>query len=139
MFTPVSMRLVNSYKNVGLETSVTQANPHQLVGMLFDGLLQSLNAAKIHMENRDFAEKGRAINRAVRILEEGLKAGLDLKNGGEVAANLLALYDFCIYKVSEGNLRNNIGMVQEVINAIQPVADGWNQIRPQVAEIQRAA
>ena len=46
MFTPVSMRSVNTYKTVGLETSVTGANPHQLVSLLFDALQQSLGSAK---------------------------------------------------------------------------------------------
>jgi flagellar protein FliS len=139
MFSPVSMRLVNSYKSVGLETSVAQASTHQLVGMLFDGLLQSLKATKSHIESGNFADKGRSVNRAVRILEEGLKAALDLKNGGELASNLLALYDFCIFKLTEANLRNNAGMVDEVIQAVQPVADSWSEIRSEVTELQRAA
>lgn len=77
MFTPVSMRSANSYRNVGLETSVSMADPHQLVSMLFDALLQSLAAAKGSILSGDIPAKGRAISRAVRILEEGLKAGLD--------------------------------------------------------------
>ena len=96
MFTPVSIRSANSYRNVGLETSVSQASPHHLVGLLFDGLIQSLNATKGHIQSANFEEKGRSVGRAVRILEEGLKAALDMQNGGEIAANLRSVYDFCI-------------------------------------------
>lgn len=129
MFTPVSMRSANTYRTVGLETSVTGASPHQLVGLLFDALQQSLASAKGAILSGDVPAKGRAISRAVRILEEGLKAGLDTKRGGELAANLSSLYDYCIFKTTEANLRNDAALLDEVIGLIQPVADGWNQIR----------
>jgi len=129
MFTPVSMRSANSYKTIGLETSVMGANPHQLVGLLFDALQQSLAAAKGAILNGDISAKARAIGRAVRILEEGLKAGLDAERGGDLAANLRSLYDYCILKVTEANLRNDAAAIDEVIRLIHPVSDGWNQIR----------
>jgi len=133
MFTPVSMRLANSYKNVGVETSVSQASPHLLVGMLFDALIQSLNAAKGHLQSGNFEAKGQSVVRAVRILEEGLKAALDLKNGGELATNLQTVYDFSIFRLTEANLRNDAAMIDEVINVIRPVADGWSQIQGDIA------
>lgn len=133
MFTPVSMRSANSYRTVGLETSVAGASPHQLVSLLFDALQQSLAAAKGAILNGDIPAKARAISRAVRILEEGLKAGLDADRGGDLAANLRSLYDFCIFRITEANLRNDAAMVDEVIRLIHPVSDGWNQIRGEVA------
>lgn len=129
MFTPVSTRSANAYKTVGLETSVSGASPHQLVSLLFDALQQALASAKGSMQIGDIPAKGRAISRAVRILEEGLKAGLDTDRGGDLAANLRSLYDFCIFRLTEANLRNNVAMIDEVIRVIQPVSDGWSQIR----------
>ncbi|MBT9507687.1 flagellar export chaperone FliS [Rhodoferax sp.] len=133
MFTPVSTRSANSYRNVGLETSVSMANPHQLVSLLFEALLQSLAAAKGAILNGDIPTKGRSIGRAVRILEEGLKAGLDDARGGDLAANLRGLYDYCIFRTTEANLRNDVAIIEEVIRLIHPVADGWNQIKGEVA------
>lgn len=132
MFTPVSMRTANTYRTVGLETSVTGANPHQLVSLLFDALQQSLTAAKAAIQSGDIPAKGRAIGKAVRILEEGLKAGLDTQRGGDLAINLRRLYDYCILKTTEANLRNDATMIDEVIRLIHPVSDGWNQIRSEV-------
>ena len=132
MFTSVSMRSASSYKTVGLETSVMGANPHQLVGLLFDALQQSLASAKAAMLSGDIAAKGRSISRVVRILEEGLKAGLDAERGGNLATNLRSLYDYCIVRITEANLRNDATMVDEVIRLIHPVSDGWNQIRSEV-------
>lgn len=134
MFTSVSMRSANSYRNVQLETSVSEASPHQLVSLLFDGLLQSLAAAKGAMLNANIPAKGSSIGRAVRILEEGLKAGLDTERGGELAANLRSLYEFCIVRITEANLRNDTAIIDEVIQLIRPVAEGWNEIRGEVAQ-----
>ena len=129
MFTSVSMRSANVYKSVGLETAVTGASPHHLVSLLFDALQQSLASAKGAILSHDIPAKGKAISRAVRILEEGLKAGLDAKKGGDLAANLRSVYDYCIYKITEANFRNDANLIDEVIGLIRPVADGWSQIR----------
>lgn len=132
MFTPVSMRSANAYKNIGIETAVGGASPHQLVSLLFESLQQALVSAKAAILSGDIPVKGRSIGRAVRILEEGLKAGLDTERGGELAANLRRLYDYCILKTTEANLRNDAAMVDEVIKLIHPVSDGWKQIGGQV-------
>ncbi len=132
MFTPVSMRSANTYRSVGLETAVTGASPHQLVGLLFDALQQSLAVAKGAILSGDISAKSRAIGRVVRILEEGLKAGLDVNKGGELAANLRGLYDYCIFKTTEANMLNDAVLIDEVIRLIAPVADGWSQIRGEV-------
>jgi flagellar protein FliS len=129
MFTPVSMRSANTYRTVDIESSVLGSNPHQLVGLLFSTLLQSLAKARTAMQNGDVTVKLRTIAHAVRILEEGLKGSLDTNRGGALARNLANLYDYCILRMAEANSRNDTAMVDEVIALIQPVADGWGEIK----------
>ena len=133
MFTPVSMRSANTYKTIGLETSILGASPHQLVTLLFDALQQSLATARGAILNGDIPAKGRAIGKAVRILEEGLKAGLDDDRGGEIAENLRTVYDICILRLTEANIRNDALIVDEVIRLINPICDGWQQIKADAA------
>lgn len=141
MFTSVNMRAANpfrpttgnAYKQVEVETSVFGADPHQLVNLLFEALQQSLIKAKGAILSGDIAAKGQAIGRAVRILEEGLKAGLDVEHGGELALNLRTVYDICTLKLTEANLRNSVVLVDEVTRLIRPIADGWTQIRGNAA------
>jgi flagellar protein FliS len=80
------------------------------------------------MARGDVPEKGRQLGKAVRILEEGLKGGLDPVRGGELAANLGALYDYCISRLTQANLRSDVAAVEEVLKLISPVAEGWGQI-----------
>ena len=133
MFTPVSMRSANTYKTIGLETSILGASPHQLVSLLFDALQLSLATAKGAILSGDITTKGRAIGKAVRILEEGLKAGLDANRGGEIAVNLRTVYDICILRLTEANFRNDVAIMDEVIRLISPVSDGWQQIKGDAA------
>ena len=94
-----------------------------------------MGAAKLSLQAGDIAGKGKAISRAVRLIEEGLKAGLDDAKGGELATNLRGLYDYCIIVLSEANLKNDIHKVDEVIQLIQPVAQAWFDIKAEVANI----
>jgi len=128
MYTPVSSRAATAYRQVGVQSCVDGASPHMLIKMLFDGLMQSLNAARGAMQRGEIEEKGRHLGKAVRILDEGLKGGLNPDEGGELATNLRALYDYCVKRLTLANLRNDIGMVEEVVELITPVAQSWEQI-----------
>lgn len=129
MFTSVNSRAASAYKRVSADTGVSSANPHQLVVMLFDGLMQSLNAALGAMERGEVEAKGQAIGKAVRILEEGLRGGLNLAQGGDLAKNLNGLYGYAVQRLTLANLRNDRAMVAEVIGLIEPLADSWKEIR----------
>ncbi|MDE2419011.1 MAG: flagellar export chaperone FliS [Burkholderiales bacterium] len=128
MFTAAASRSAAAYNRVGVETSVGSADPHKLVSLLFDGLLQALGSARVAMQGGDIALKGRKIGVAVRILEEGLIAPLNLEEGGELAANLNALYRYCVTQVTLANVRNDASGLAEVSRLIELVASGWKQI-----------
>ncbi|WP_066261202.1 flagellar export chaperone FliS [Hydrogenophaga flava] len=128
MFTSASHRAASAYKRVAAETSVQGADPHTLVGLLFDALLQSISEARGAMVRGDIAAKGAALGKAVRILEEGLKAGLNLREGGEIAANLRDLYAYSTLRLTQGNLRNDPAALEEVSKLIEPVAASWKLI-----------
>jgi flagellar protein FliS len=128
MYLSVSSRAASAYNRVGLETGVQSADPHELINMLFNGLLDTLVVAKGAMERQDIAAKGKAISKAVRLLDEGLKAGLS-PAGGELSVNLGNLYDYCIRRLTQANIHNDVQAVEEVRGLIEPIADSWCTIR----------
>ena len=130
MFSSTGYGAANAYRQVSAHSGVENASPHQLIQMLFDGLFQSLNAARGAMERGEVEEKGRHISKSVRILQEGLVMGLDLEKGGELAANLKLLYDYSVAQLTKANVRNDEHLVEEVIKVLQPVAQGWKEIGP---------
>lgn len=128
MFTSVNRRSAAAYQSVKVETAVSEANPHQLVDLLFDGLLESLSLAKAAVEHGDITAKGKQVSRAVRIIDEGLKPGLNLAQGGDIAANLHGLYGYCVLRLTEGNLRGDRTAFDDVAKVIDPLAQAWKQI-----------
>lgn len=133
MFTSVSVRSANAYQRINVETGVVQADPHRLVDMLFDGLLHNIAAARGALARGDIKAKCQHISTAVRILEEGLKGSLNLQEGGELAANLQRVYDYCVVRLTQANVRNDDGALQEVAKILSPIADGWKQMDPSSA------
>ena len=131
MFSSSGFNRANAYRQVGAHSGVENASPHALIQMLFEGLFQSLNAARGAMERGEIEEKGRHLGKAVRILQEGLAAGLDLDQGGELAGNLKLLYDYSVKQLTHANVHNDVGLVEEVIGVLQPVAQGWKEIGPE--------
>ena len=128
LFTSVSARSANAYQRVSIDAGIAQADPHQLIQMLFDGLLNNVGAARGALARGDIKAKCHHISIAVRILEEGLKGGLNLADGGELAANLQNVYDYCALRLTLANARSDDDILQEVSRVIAPIADGWKQI-----------
>ncbi|WP_027015760.1 flagellar export chaperone FliS [Comamonas composti] len=128
MYTSLNRRAANAYTQVGVHSVVEGASPHQLIVLLFDSLNSALNAAKGAMLREEVVEKGLHIGKAVRILEEGLKAAVDVQQGGELAQNLIAIYDYSITQLTLANLRNDVALLQAAQDAVEPVASGWREI-----------
>ncbi len=121
-------RGVNAYAKVGLETGVSSASPHKLIVMLYDGALAAIMTAITQMKAGNIQEKGKAISKAIRIIDDGLRASLDKEAGGEIARNLDALYDYMSRRLLEANINNSPEMLDEVRGLLADLRDTWNQI-----------
>jgi flagellar protein FliS len=82
-----------SYRTLDVQTMVDSADPHRLVEMLYDGAVMQVAKARFALGRNEIAAKGEATTRAIRIIDEGLKAPLDVR-AGDIARNLGALYDY---------------------------------------------
>lgn len=120
------------YASVGVETGVAGASPHRLVTMLFDGYLEAIAQASGAMKNNQVEAKCSAIGRAARIIDEGLKANLNL-NSGPLAADLNDLYAYITLRLTHANLRNDVNALNECVALIQPIREAWASIAPQAA------
>ena len=118
------------YSQVGVETGVSGATPHQLVAMLFDGFMEALAQGRGAMRSDEPGAKGLALGRAVRIVEEGLRAGLDLNAGGTLARDLDELYTYLTMRLTLANIRNDETMLDECQRLVQPLQEAWQAIEP---------
>ena len=120
-----------AYRQVGLETGVDAASPHQLVLMLIDGFQDSVTQARGAIAARDIEAKGRAIGRAVRIIEEGLRASLNTDAGGALAERLDALYRYITVRLTQANSANDTAALEECSRLMEPVRSAWIAIESQ--------
>lgn len=121
---------LNTYKNVGLESGVAAADPHKLILMLYQGALLAIASAKNQMMRKQIAAKGTSITKAIRIIDEGLKASLDVKAGGEIGKNLFDLYDYMNQRLLIANLKNDTAILDEVSALLGELKSAWESIRP---------
>lgn len=126
-----------SYGEVDVQAGTAYADSVQLIQMLFDGLIDSLSSAEGQIERKEIQAKGESISRATRIVL-GLQSSLDLEKGGEIAANLADLYDYCTRRLIHANLKNDVEAVQEVKRLISEIRDAWSQV-PELLQQQQLA
>jgi flagellar protein FliS len=127
-------RGVNAYANVGLETGIASASPHALIVMLYDGALVALLSAKTNIAAGNIAAKGSAISKAISIIDNGLRASLDKNAGGEIAANLDALYDYMSRRLLHANLKNDVTIIDEVHRLLSDLRGAWVEIGEKVQQ-----
>lgn len=127
----------NTYRQVGNQTAVAAATPHRLIEMLFEGCMDALAQAKGALRSGQVEAKGRALGRAARIVDEGLRAALDLRDGGPLAADLHALYGYLTMRLTAANLRNDEAAIEECQRLLTPLREAWQAIGPQVHAAKR--
>lgn len=135
MFGSSQAQGANAYAKVGIETGVISASPHKLIIMLFDGAIVSISNAIQHMKNGDISAKGQSISKAISIIENGLRASLDKKVGGEIAVSLDALYEYMNNRLLTANLQNSPEYLVEVQNLLRDLKSSWEAIAPEKAVV----
>ncbi|WPC06591.1 flagellar export chaperone FliS [Pseudomonas benzenivorans] len=122
-----AMVAMRQYQNVNTQTQVADASPHRLIQMLMEGGLARIAQARGAMERGQTALKGELIGKAIGIVG-GLREGLDLRQGGELAANLDSLYQYMITRLLQANAKNDPAPLEEVAGLLREVKTGWDAI-----------
>ncbi len=118
----------HAYANVGLETGVVAANPHQLIVMLYEGAELAVRLAIKHMKEGDVTKKCGAISKASSIILDGLKAALDPQQGGDIALQLDALYGYMNQRLMLAHVNNQTAPLEEVLGLLHELHGAWQQI-----------
>lgn len=118
---------LQQYRQIGAQSAVTEANPHRLIQMLLEGVLEKIAVAKGAMARNEVMQKSTQISEAINIVG-GLQSSLNYDQGGEIAANLDRLYDYVVRRLLEANLHNDGAMLEEVSRLLNEVKNGWDTI-----------
>jgi flagellar protein FliS len=118
----------NAYAKVGLETGVTAASPHRLISMLFEGAITAIGNAVRHTEAGEIEARGRALSKAIAIVENGLRASLNKEAGGSIAESLDALYQYMSRRLLESNAAADVKRMEEVSGLLRDLKQSWDAI-----------
>jgi flagellar protein FliS len=114
----------SSYRKIATQT----APPGQLVLMLFDGALRSLDRAQAGFSCLEIGERNTTIHnnlsRAIDIVRE-LNHCLDLEAGGQLAETLRNLYNFFEQRLVESNLKKSRKGIDEILPMVKQLRDAW--------------
>lgn len=118
-------RATGSYATIGLETEVLSASPERLISLLFRGALTAIAQAQHHLQAGNIADRGKAISKAIDIVDSGLKAGVDTERGGEVARLLITSYELIIRDLMLANLHSDPDKLAAAETQLTDLADAW--------------
>jgi len=124
---------LNAYAQVSLDAKVSSASPHQLILLLFEGAASAISVAKLHIERGEIELKGKFISQAIDIISNGLNASLNLEEGGKLAEQLSALYDYMARRLLAANIGNNTAALDEVSYLLNEIHSAWIEIGPEQA------
>ncbi|MBU0784921.1 MAG: flagellar export chaperone FliS [Gammaproteobacteria bacterium] len=117
-----------AYAQVGLETGINSASPHGLIVMLYDGAIEAIRKTKIYLDMGDIEMKTKSVDKALRIIKDGLTTSLDVNAGGALAQQLLALYDYICKELILANAQNSPERMDTCIGLLADLRSAWLEI-----------
>lgn len=116
-----------------LETELRTATPIQIVVRLYGAVLRHTQAAIDADRAGRIAERGERISRVIAIVGE-LRGAVDLEQGGEIAQNLEALYQFVGERLLDANRDGAEKILEEVLSVLRPLHEAWCEVERRPAE-----
>ncbi len=115
------------YAAVDAGSKVEGATPHQLVRILFDELLLSMDAAALAFKAGDRHKATDKQTRALTLLH-ALETSLDFEKGGDIAVNLAIIYREARRRLIAAGHDNDPEKIASARAIISDIADAWAKI-----------
>ena len=119
------------------KTNVTTATGVELVVLCYEQAIKSLSEAKVYYEQKEYIQKGKALQNALDIIGE-LKVALDFERGGEIAKNLDAIYAYIMKTLLEAGIKRQLDSFDHSIQILRELKEAWEGIasnQPQEAPV----
>ena len=119
---------IASYRQIDLESDGRGADPHRLIVLLFDGAESTVEQALLRLEANDIVGKSESLMKAIDIILSGLSASLNTEQGGDLANNLKALYDYMVSRLVHANIHKDPGAIREVQRLLGEISGAWREM-----------
>lgn len=147
---PLGNADLSLYKNLELESKVSDASPHQLIQLLFDELhvlLVRAKAAHLRSNPDELREKNGVIEKSINIIsylhqsltEEGTAGASEpdpadrrRPQPGALSAslphNLSLLYEYMVRQLLSYRIKNQVEILDEISSLVETISIGWRSI-----------
>ncbi len=117
MMTPYG---VSQYQHLQVMT----ASGVQVIVLLYDAVVRSLELAREGIVRGDHRDKARFLGRAVAIVGE-LSNVLDMERGGAIAQSLRRLYDYVLFECTQANLYHDPERLAGPLRCLATLREAW--------------
>lgn len=121
--------LANPYQQYRA-TKVETAGSVDLVVMLFQGAVKFIRLGIQAIEQDDAQAVNTNLTRAQDIVVE-LLGSLNREDGGEIATQLAAVYEYCFRQLVRANVRRDAELAREVLGLLRDLGMTWQQLAVQ--------
>lgn len=122
--------MITQYARQYEQTQVVTSSGVQLVVLLYDGAIQSIEMARLEIQANHVREKARYLGRAIAIVGE-LNSVLDHEQGGDISRSLRRLYDYILMELVEANTRNDEQRLDGPLRCLTTLREAWREIAAQ--------
>jgi flagellar protein FliS len=103
----------------------SDADPHGFIGVLMDGALQRIRDAREQLAHQGGTASSLRQLRTAKVILGELRADLDLRTGGAIAANLDDLYDYMSRRLRAAELTEGLAALDEVSHLLDALRAAW--------------
>jgi flagellar secretion chaperone FliS len=121
-----------------METSLNSIGPERMIVMLYEGVVRRLQSARAAIGKGDVKERAKNLQEAQNIISE-LSHSLDHEVGGQIAANLSAVYDYMRREMMDAQIKGEVEPIDNVLRVIAPLLQAWRSIKVGAGERARMA
>ena len=115
------------YQGVDIASRIEGATPHQLVQILYEELLKSLDAMAFAALRGDYVKRGQHQSKSLAILT-ALETSLDFDKGGEIAGGLVTIYREARRLVLAAGREGDAQPVIKAREMLGEIASAWEAI-----------
>ncbi|MBN2326105.1 MAG: flagellar export chaperone FliS [Candidatus Omnitrophica bacterium] len=118
--------LFNNPQQQYLKTQIETASKPQLLVMIFDAAVKKLYLARQAVEKKQIEKSHTELTKVQRIFAE-LMMALDFDLGGEMANNLMRIYEFVYHRVVQANMKKDVRLIDEALPIVENLRATWTQ------------
>jgi flagellar protein FliS len=122
------LKSAKAYAATQIETGVVGAVSSQLVILVYERLFDHLKIGQKELENGRYGIE--SFTKAHDLIQQGLIACLDYKNGGDIAQSLGAIYQWSLREIIKARASKSPEKIQEVLDVLSPLYEAWISLAP---------